>query len=65
EKPRAKKSARKAAPRKPKEDLGATTTLDIIAQAEDKIDQVEFSTQTIDMEEALRAFEEKYSKGGK
>ena len=65
EKPQAKKPARKAAPRKPKEDLGATTTLDIIAQAEDTIDQVEFSTQTIDMEEALRAFEEKYSKGGK
>ena len=41
------------------------STLDIISQAEDDIDQVEFSTQTIDMNEALRAFEEKYSKGGK
>ena len=40
-------------------------TLDIISRAEDDIDQVEFSTQTIDMEQALREFEEKYNKGGK
>ena len=50
---------------KPKEDMGKTTTLDIISRAEDDIDQVEFSTQTIDMEQALREFEERYRKGGK
>lgn len=43
----------------------AQTTLDIISQAEDDIDQVLFSTQTIDMEEALRIFDEKYGSGGK
>ena len=59
-----KKSAKDK--RTAKEDaLSATTTLDIISRAEDDIDQVMFSTQTIDMEEALRAFEEKYNKGGK
>ena len=59
-----KKSAKNK--RTAKEDaLSATTTLDIISRAEDDIDQVMFSTQTIDMEEALRAFEEKYNKGGK
>ena len=45
-------------------DIDATTTLDIISRAEDEIDQVDFSTQTIDMEQALREFEERY-KGGK
>ena len=49
----------------PAQDLGKTTTLDIISRAEDDIDQVDFSTQTIDMEQALREFEEKYAKGGK
>ena len=42
-----------------------TSTLDIISRAEDDIDQVEFSTQTIDVNEALRAFDEMYNKGGK
>ncbi len=51
--------------KKVEEDLSKTTTLDIISRAEDDIDQVDFSTQTIDMERALREFEEKYSKGGK
>ncbi len=60
-----KKAASKAARHKEAEDLSATTTLDIIARAEDSIDQVEFSTQTIDMSQALREFEEKYGKGGK
>ena len=55
----------KKAENKTKEDMGKTTTLDIISRAEDDIDQVEFSTQTIDMEQALREFEEKYNKGGK
>lgn len=50
-------------PKQPKE-MDATTTLDIISRAEDEIDQVDFSTQTIDMEQALREFEERY-KGGK
>ena len=55
----------KKAPVKAKEDMDKTTTLDIISRAEDHIDQVDFSTQTIDMEQALREFEERYSKGGK
>jgi len=46
-------------------DMDKTSTLDIISRAEDDIDQVEFSTQTIDMEEALRAFDEKYNREGK
>ncbi len=41
------------------------STLDIISRAEDDIDQVEFSTQTIDVEQALRELEERYLKGGK
>ena len=45
--------------------MAKTSTLDIISRVEDDIDQVESSTQTIDMEQALREFEEKYSKGGK
>lgn len=44
--------------------MGKTTMLDIISRAEDEIDEVDFSTQTIDMEQALRDFEERY-KGGK
>lgn len=64
-KPKVVKPAEKPVKQKKTKDLSATTTLDIIARAEDAIDQVEFSTQTIDMEEALRAFEEKYNKGGK
>ena len=51
--------------KKVEEDLGKTTTLDIISRAEDDIDQVDFSTQTIDMARALREFEEKYNLGGK
>ena len=47
------------------DNLSKTSTLDIISRAEDDIDQVDFSTQTIDMERALREFEEKYGKGGK
>ena len=50
---------------KVEEDMVKTRTLDIISRVEDDIDQVEFSTQTIDMAQALREFEEKYSKGGK
>lgn len=50
---------------KAKTNISATTTLDIISRAEDDIDQVEFSTQTIDVREALKAFEEKYNKEGK
>ncbi len=49
---------------KSKDNLSYTTTLDIISRAEDSIDEVEFSTQTIDMNEALKDFE-KYSKEGK
>ncbi len=45
------------------ENLDNTSTFDIISRAEDKIDQVSFSTQTVDMEEALRSFDEKYNKG--
>ena len=55
----------KKQPVKAEEDMAKTSTLDIISRVEDDIDQVEFSTQTIDMEQALREFEEKYSKGGK
>ena len=55
----------KKQPVKAVEDTAKTSTLDIISRVEDDIDQVEFSTQTIDMERALREFEEKYSKGGK
>lgn len=55
----------KAKPAKDTQDMDSTKMLDIIARAEDDIDQVEFSTQTIDMERALREFEEKYNKGGK
>lgn len=67
--PRAKKSSKPAdavkqkKERKPK-DADQTKMLDIISRAEDEIDQVSFSTQTIDMEQALREFEERY-KGGK
>ena len=50
---------------KAENDMDKTTTLDIISRAEDDIDQVLLSTQTIDMEQALREFEEKYNKGGK
>lgn len=46
-------------------DLSATRTLDIISRAEDDIDQVEFSTQTIDVREALKAFDEMYNKEGR
>ena len=55
----------KKQPVKVEEDMAKTSTLDIISRVEDDIDQVEFSTQTIDMEQALREFEERYSKGGK
>ena len=55
----------KKQPAKAVEDMAKTKTLDIISRAEDDIDQVEFSTQTIDMEQALREFEERYRKGGK
>ena len=67
--PRVKKSSKPAdaakqkKERKPK-DAEQTKMLDIISRAEDEIDQVSFSTQTIDMEQALREFEERY-KGGK
>ena len=47
---------------KQKDNLSYTTTLDIISRAEDSIDEVEFSTQTIDMNEALQDFEKRYSK---
>ena len=56
-------SVKQPKPKKAK-DADQTKMLDIISRAEDELDQVEFSTQTIDMEEALRAFEERY-KGGK
>lgn len=39
-----------------------TTTLDIISRAEDAIDQVEFSTQTIDVRRALRELEKNKGK---
>ncbi len=51
--------------RKHTEDLSGTTTLDIISRAEDDIDQVEFSTQTIDIARALKEYEERYIKEGK
>ena len=62
-----KESKAKPAAKKeqPVNSMDKTTTLDIISRAEDDIDQVSFSTQTIDMEQALREFEEKYNKGGK
>lgn len=44
------------------DDMSATKTLDIISKAEDYIDEVEFSTQTIDMKEALKSYEEKCGK---
>lgn len=44
-------------PSKQKDNMSYTTTLDIISRAEDSIDEVEFSTQTIDMKEALQNFE--------
>ncbi len=40
-------------------------TLDIISRAEDDIDQVEFSTQTIDVAQALKELEEIYLKEGR
>lgn len=58
-----KKSSDKPKVKKPK-DADQTKMLDIISRAEDEIDQIEFSTQTIDMDQALREFEERY-KGGK
>lgn len=64
EKPKAK-DEKQPADKKPKRESAVTSTLDIISRAEDDIDQVEFSTQTIDVRDALRAFEEKYNKGGK
>ena len=36
------------------------STLDIIGEAEDHLDDVEFSTRTIDVDEALRRFDQKY-----
>ncbi len=42
-----------------KSSVGSTITM--ISRAEDDIDQVEFSTLSIDVNEALRAFEERYS----
>ena len=50
---------------KDKKDISVTSTLSIISRAEDDIDQVEFSTQTIDVREALKAFDEKYNREGR
>ena len=43
-----------------KTSVGATISM--ISRAEDNLDQVEFSTLSIDVGEALKAFEEKYNK---
>ncbi len=64
-----KKSSKKTTSEKPAKikkvkDADQTRMLDIISRVEDEIDQVDFSTQTIDMDQALREFEERY-KGGK
>jgi len=54
----------KAEPKQAKKGrVGSTITA--ISRAEDDIDQVEFSTMSIDVNEALRDFEEKYGKEGK
>lgn len=51
---------RRKEPKQPKGGVGSTITM--ISRAEDDIDQVEFSTLSIDVNEALKAFEEKYNK---
>lgn len=60
-KPAEKKPAEKKKESKhaAKANVGAAITM--ISRAEDDIDQVEFSTMSIDVNEALKAFEEKYS----
>lgn len=61
------KPVKEKQPKTPKEkkDISLSSTLDMISQAEDVIDQVEFSTQTIDVQEALKAFDEKYNREGR
>ncbi len=59
-----KPEEKKEEPKQPKKGrVGSTITM--ISRAEDDIDQVEFSTMSIDVNEALRDFEEKYGKEGK
>ena len=60
-----KKSAQsKKEPKQPKKG-GVGSTITMISRAEDNLDQVEFSTLSIDVNEALKAFEEKYNKEDK
>ena len=42
-----------------------SSTITMISRAEDNLDQVEFSTMSIDVNEALKAFEERYGEEGK
>ena len=62
---RKKTNKKKTTQDKKKKETAGADALKMIAHAEDNIDQVEFSTQTIDMAQALKEFEEKYGKEGK
>ncbi len=50
---------------KEKKDISVADTFNIISRAEDDIDQVEFSTQTIDVARALKELDEKYGREGR
>ncbi|MBR5521499.1 MAG: RnfABCDGE type electron transport complex subunit D [Oscillospiraceae bacterium] len=57
---KAVESDKHAKAKQSKTSVGATISM--ISRAEDNLDQVEFSTLSIDVGEALKAFEEKYNK---